>query len=95
MPPKDFVSLDQKGIENEVLMPPGHETYHEDGVKSQKLKTDPNYRHKVVVPLVIYTLALHIGALYGLYLILTLQLKFLTIIWSKEINSFKETPFSK
>lgn len=81
---KDSDALsDQNGVKQEILMPPGHETYHEDGVKLQKLSTDPNYRHKYVTTLVIYTLLLHLGALYGLYLILTLQLKFLTFVWSK------------
>lgn len=84
MPPNDTTIVETtKEVIGEVKVPPGHETYHPEGVKYLKLKTDPNYKHKIVWPLVTYMVTLHIGAVYGLYLILTLQLKLLTIPWSE------------
>lgn len=62
---------------------PGEETYDEEGAKFYKLKTDPNYKHRYVPAKVIIFTLLHAGALYGLYLILTFQIKLQSFIWGK------------
>ncbi|CAH1167015.1 unnamed protein product [Phyllotreta striolata] len=52
-----------------------------DEENKEKLGTDPNFHREIVWKNAIFFLLLHLVALYGLYLILTLQVKVLTIIW--------------
>lgn len=60
---------------------PGQEMYDSNGVRLQKLGTDPNYRHQLVPGIILIFVILHLGAVYGFYL--GFRTTILTSLWGE------------
>ncbi|XP_050513885.1 stearoyl-CoA desaturase 5-like isoform X2 [Diabrotica virgifera virgifera] len=56
--------------------------HHNHSSETEKVGTDPNFKRVIVWKNAIGFLMIHLVALYGLFLLLTFQVKFLTFLWA-------------
>ena len=61
----------------------GSKGFNETSIERNELHTDPNYHPKWKIERIVYFAVIHLGAIYGLYLTVTLKPMILTLIWGK------------